>query len=85
MRCLMQLALPILAVLSVAGPALGQVSGDQCRAACATLPRDDRIRLLACLQRCGVAVQQPANGRLTAGTGYGRLLAARGLTQGRRR
>jgi hypothetical protein len=49
------------------------------------MPRDDRIRLLACLQRCGVAVQQPANGRLTAGTGYGRLLAARGLAQGRRR
>jgi len=36
----------------------------QCRATCGAMPRDDRTRLLACLQRCGVVVQgataQPA-------------------------
>jgi hypothetical protein len=62
--------------------------GLQCRAACAAGPRDDRARLLACLQRCGVAVQQTTSqgrhgtrerrpqARLTQGSGLGRRVQA---------
>jgi hypothetical protein len=67
----MRLAITAL-LLAVAAPAGAQGVPDQCRAGCAALPRDDRPRVLACLQRCGVAVQQPARGRLTQGSGYGR-------------
>ncbi len=59
-------------LLGAGAPAGAQGVLDQCRAGCAALPRDDRPRVLACLQRCGVAVQQPARGRLTQGSGYGR-------------
>lgn len=47
-------------------------AAEQCRAACGAMPRDDRQRLLSCLQRCGVAVQLPAQGRLAPNVGYGR-------------
>jgi len=64
MHCLLQVrrwvlgGLVILASLLAASPALAQSPAEQqCRATCAAMPRDDRARLLACLSRCGVAVQ----------------------------
>ncbi len=69
-------AAALVLALGLPAPAWAQ---DACRAACGALPRDDRPRLLACLQRCGVAVQQPTQGRLVAGTGYGRRAAAPAL------
>jgi hypothetical protein len=72
MRRVMRLSVPILAMLAVTPQAEAQVMGEQCRATCAAMPRDDRVALLACLRRCGVQVQTPAGGRLTAGSGYGR-------------
>ncbi|MGG5807910.1 DUF4189 domain-containing protein [Falsiroseomonas sp. CW058] len=64
----------LLVLAGIAAPraASAQVAGEQCRATCAAMPRDDRARLLACLQRCGVAVQQAPQGRLVATSGYGR-------------
>lgn len=73
---------------AVAQPHSGSTdaAGLRCRAACAAGPHDDRGRLLACLQGCGVAVQRPprqARGgagsrqqqaRLSHGTGLGRQL-----------
>jgi hypothetical protein len=79
-----------LLVLVWSAPALGQArasapadaAGLQCRATCAAGPRDDRARLLACLQRCGVTVQSAAPARtiaatprLTQGSGYGKRVA----------
>lgn len=85
-----------IAALFAASPAVAQprsstgpdAAGLQCRATCAAGPREDRARLLACLQRCGVAVQQAPRqtrgqpqarqeqARLTQGSGLGRRVQA---------
>jgi hypothetical protein len=79
--------LAFLAGVFAALPAAAQTAAEmQCRATCAAGPREDRARLLMCLQRCGVAVQQanarpnaPTQPRLVQGSGYGRPVSGAAL------
>jgi len=97
MQCTMRLMVRVLAVtaftatLFATAPATAQSPAElQCRAVCGAMPRDDRARLLACLSRCGVAVQgataQPARGQPARGqatrqqtTPAARLIAGNGF------